>query len=111
MNFIESIEQMKATIDPHLGSVVSEFIYVLTAIDGDKKDVCVRRIVLDAPSIASFIDFQALSQAQVIEWAVKHLGEEEIDAMKNGMTAKFARPVVEMAVNVTPPWENADQVA
>jgi hypothetical protein len=108
MIFVESIEQMKAVQNAQLGNVVIEFSYVLTGTDGKKNTMCIRRIILDAPDANAFIQFENLSEQEIIAWAVNHLGQAEIDAMKNGMKAKLAAAEDNQMIEVAPPWQKLE---
>lgn len=106
MQFTESIEKMKVTKDQQLGSVVTEVTYVLLGQDGTFSDVCMRRVVLDEPVAHSFTNFEELTETTVLGWAKEKLGQVEIDAMKNGMTAKAQEGWAATPVDVVPPWMN-----
>lgn len=97
---------MKATQDAILGNVVTEFMYVLTGTNGKNTNACLRRIVLDAPVPNSFIPFNSLSEQNVLTWAINHLSQFEIDAMKNGITAKL-NTIQNSEVEVLLPWQQS----
>lgn len=111
MQFTESIEQLKAANDPQLGTVVTEATYVLLAQDGTFSDLCIRRVVFDEPVAHSFVNFADLTETLVLGWAKEKLGQVEIDAMKNGMTAKAQEGWAATPVDVVPPWKDNVETA
>lgn len=104
MQFTEKIERMQATIDATFGKIVTEMTYVLTGDNGSQQDICMRRIVLDAPTSDNFIQFGSLSEGDVLAWAVQKLGEQEINAMKNGMQSKMENQSIIASFPVNAPW-------
>ena len=103
LNFEEKVDWLKAVDDSTLGTVLVEATYFLLASNGE---FCFRRVVFDKPS-SVFTTFEELSEQQVLEWVKTSLGEDEINAMKNGIISKSAEDKpIESFVN--PPWQNKE---
>jgi hypothetical protein len=98
------VEQLR-TLD-HLGTgFVAHVVYLATAKDGVAEAWHRGQIEFEAPG-DSFTPFQDLTEAQVTQWVLDHLGQEEVQRLSGLLAIQIDKqlnpPVAPKAVSL--PW-------
>jgi hypothetical protein len=86
-------------------NVVASALWVLTATDGEKTVAQGFETKLDSPN-TNFIEFNELSESQIIQWIKNSIGEK-LDSEKGELIKKFNIPqFTEQNISVSVPWSN-----
>ena len=72
-----------------LNNIVHTVRYELTGELNGKTKTSFMPITFDEPDSKNFIDFSKLTEAQVLAWVTNKLGQDEIDALENGIDSSL----------------------
>ena len=109
MSYFFQIAQMKTENmdDLSLQNVVTEVTTTMVVDHRDMRTLKTRTLTLGRPtSLASFTNFNDLTEAQVTQWVENTLGSEEVAAMYEKAKAHLDEIADDIPSNTvtTPPW-------
>ena len=86
---------------------VTEVDFRIDAIRNGKTQSSFMPVTLNEPTGSDFTAYSDLTQAQVLEWVAQIVGEEEINALKNGLNSVLIQQEAAEEVTAQPtalPW-------
>jgi hypothetical protein len=87
-----------------LTDVVQTINWVLTATDGEYSASCYGSITLGAPDPENFTPYAELTEAQVTEWTIQSLGEEQVSTYEASLAGQIEAQKNPTSGNMAPPW-------
>jgi len=95
INWITEIEDAKATNYNGMTNIVKKVRFILRGTDGTNKAANFFPVTLDYPDKENFIEFEDLKKDQIEKWVMDKVGEDHINALKNGITAELEAKKIE----------------
>jgi len=107
--FTHKITSIQAYSKEGLDNVVQTVRYEIEGELNGIKQSSFMPITFDEPDPSNFTDFSSLTEEQVLNWVTEKLGQDEINALENGLDSllnemqNLTKPIVE---NKELPWKN-----
>jgi hypothetical protein len=107
--FTHKITSVKTYSKNGLDDIVHTVRYELEGELNGKKQTSFMPITFSEPDPSNFTDFSSLTEEQVLAWVNEKLGQDEINALENGLDSLLnemqnpAEPIVE---NKELPWKD-----
>lgn len=87
-----------------LTDVVQTIHWRLTAVDGQYSAGAYGTVTVGPPNPQSFILYQQLTEAEVQQWTVDTLGQEQVDLMMANIQTQIDNQINPPIVPMNPPW-------
>lgn len=105
--FIHKITSVKTYSKNGLNDIVHTVRYELEGESNGKKQTSFMPITFDEPNSNNFTDFSLLTEEQILSWVTEKLGQDEVDAMMNGLDSllnELQNPTEPIVKNKELPW-------
>jgi hypothetical protein len=87
--FKYELQGAKASSINGMSNVIKEVRFAIIASDGQNEVSSFFPVELDDPIPHEFIGYQALTKENIVSWVVQKLGDDRINALKNGLQARL----------------------
>ena len=106
--FKTSIRGVKTYSTNSLQNIVAEATIQIDATQNGITKSSFIPVQLDTPDQSAFLDYQSLTENQIIDWITVKLGQNEIDSLKHGLQSLLDE-ITDLPVNPIPqsielPW-------
>lgn len=89
INFTYNILDVKVYSNNQANNIVGEVKFEIVGELNGKTHRNFFPVELDAPDYQQFTEYQNLSKEQVIQWVIAKVGQDQIDALREGITARL----------------------
>ena len=106
-NFIESVGRLRAINSDGLQNVVCTVQYKIVCEYLGERLVNMFDVELPPPDSQSFVDYNNLTQSQVLGWVKESLGQQDIENRKNAMKTMIEQIVAVKEIKpqeIASPW-------
>ena len=95
ITWITQITDAKSTNINGMTNIVKKVRFILRGTDGDNTVANFFTVTLDYPDKENFTAFEDLTRDQIEKWVMDKVGEDHINALKNGITAELEAKKIE----------------
>jgi len=95
VTFTTQITDAKSTNINGMSNILKKVRFILKGTDGDNTTSNFFTVTLDYPDKEKFVEFEDLTRDQIEKWVMDKIGEDQINALKKGMTAELEAMKVE----------------
>lgn len=89
IKYTYKITEVKVYSNQQASNIVGEVRFELLAeLNGETKKSFFP-VEFDAPDYSKFTDYQNLTEQQIIDWVIAKIGQEQVDALKEGLQAQL----------------------
>jgi hypothetical protein len=109
--YTTSLSEFDVHTKDGMSNILKSVRFTITGSNGQAGHKNTMPVFLDDPETNSFIEYADLTEEMVMQWVINKLGQEEIDALKNGIDAVLnAQPdpnAPPKVIRVSAPWAGA----
>lgn len=107
MNTVWNIQKLYTTNENGMSNIVTRAAWQVKATEGDQYAVINGDTGLAAPTLSSFIEYNNLTEEQVLSWVKAVLGPEKVQFMENQVIADLEKRMATSSSTTQFPWSAA----